>query len=89
MTDIAKTSTAIMAKQRVAVSHVPGVVTLHIGNTDIPMEYRCALEVSAWLGMHGREAKREVGDNSREFRVMGVLSDLEQEELAAQKRRWA
>ncbi len=50
------------------------LVALQVGNTTVQMPYEAALQVSQWLRIHGRTAKRIAGDPSQTW---GVLATLE------------
>lgn len=53
------------------------LVVLQIGNTEIKMEYETALKVSTWMRIKGKEAKRNAGDTSRHWTVIGNLTAVE------------
>lgn len=53
-----------------------GMVYLRIGNTEIGLHYEAALQVSQWLRLHARRAKRAAGDRSRIWSSMGTLENL-------------
>jgi hypothetical protein len=89
MTILSPTTSKFLVKQEIRVSHDAGLVTLHVGNSQLTLEYEGALEVSALLHAHGKEAKRNVGDTSRRWLVLGVLEDVEAREQRLQANRWA
>lgn len=64
-----------MKQTRMAVRAENDMVVLTIGNTDIKMSYETALQLSQWLRVRGKEAKRFAGDVSRHWSVLGTLSD--------------
>ena len=52
------------------------MVVLSIGNSDITMPYEAAIQLSQWLRVRGKEAKRTAGDMSRHWSAIGVLEGL-------------
>lgn len=52
------------------------IVRLSIGNSHIDMPYEAALQLSTWLRVRGKEAKKNAGDFSRQWRVIGLLEGL-------------
>lgn len=42
------------------------------------MEYETAIQLSTWLRVRGKEAKRNAGDVSRHWTVIGRLGDVMQ-----------
>ena len=60
------------------------LVVLRIGNTDIKMDYETAIKLSTWMRVRGKEAKRNAGDMSRHWTVIGQLVDLN----AGAKKPW-
>ena len=65
----------LLSKQRIAVGIEGELVTLTIGNAEIKMPYETAIQLSQWLRVRGKEAKRQAGDMSRHWSVVGILSD--------------
>lgn len=55
-------------------------VKLRIGNAEISMSYEDAFKLSQWLRMSGKEAKRNAGDMSRHWSVIGRVTAGELEE---------
>ncbi len=49
------------------------LVVLKIGSSEIKMEYETAIQLSTWLRVKGKEAKRIAGDDSRRWTVIGRL----------------
>lgn len=66
----------LLSRQRIAVAAEGDVVKLSIGNADIRMPYETALQLSQWLRVRGKEAKRNAGDMSRHWSVVGMLEGL-------------
>jgi len=66
----------LLSKQRIAVEPVGEMVRLTIGNAHIDMPYETALQLSQWLRVRGKEAKRLAGDSSRHWSVIGTLDGL-------------
>lgn len=50
-------------------------VVLKFGNTEIKLDYTSALQVSQWMRIRAKEAKRNAGDTSRHWSAIGILSD--------------
>lgn len=71
-----KHPTALLQKQRMEVGTEGELVTLTIGNTTIKMPYEAALQLSQWLRVRGKEAKRRAGDTSRHWSVVANLEGL-------------
>ena len=68
---------SLLNKQQVSVSTEGQVVVLKIGNTEIKMEYETAIQLSTWLRIKGKEAKRFAGDDSRKWSVIGNLESVQ------------
>ena len=66
----------LLSKQRIAVDIEGELVKLSIGNTDIKMPYETALQLSQWLRVRGKEAKKNAGDISRHWSAIGLLEGL-------------
>lgn len=52
------------------------LVRLSIGNADIDMPYETALQLSQWLRVRGKQAKRLAGDQSRHWSAIAILDGL-------------
>jgi len=52
------------------------LVKLSIGNTDIRMPYETALQLSQWLRVRAKQAKRTAGDVSRHWSAIGLIEGL-------------
>lgn len=66
----------LLSKQRIAVAAEGEMVKLTIGNADIKMQYETALQLSQWLRVRGKEAKRNAGDMSRHWSAIGMIEGL-------------
>lgn len=66
----------LLSRQRIAVRAEGERVVLTIGNSDITMPYEAALQLSQWLRVRGKEAKRTAGDVSRHWSAVGILENL-------------
>jgi len=69
-------TSSLLSKQRIAVDIEGELVKLSIGNTDIKMPYETALQLSQWLRVRGKEAKRLAGDSSRHWSAIGLIEGL-------------
>lgn len=67
----------MLNKQQVQVQTQGEMVLLKIGNTEIKMEYETAIQLSTWLRVRGKEAKRIAGDDSRKWTVIGKLDAIQ------------
>jgi hypothetical protein len=67
---------ALLSKQRISVDVEGELVTLSIGNATIKMPYETAIQLSTWLRVRGKQAKRAAGDNSRHWSVIGILDGV-------------
>lgn len=54
-----------------------GLVLLKIGSSEIRMDYETAIQLSTWLRVRGKEAKRFAGDDRRKWTVIGRLDAVE------------
>lgn len=66
----------LLSRQRIVVDTEGELVTLAIGNATIKMPYETAIQLSQWLRVRGKEAKRLAGDRSRHWSAIGVLDGL-------------
>lgn len=69
--------TDLLVPLRLAVAVEHTLVVLAIGNTPLAMEYDVALQLSTWLRLTAKEAKRAAGDGRRERVAIGNLTALE------------
>ena len=65
--------TNLLQKQRIEVKAEGELVVLKIGNAELKMPYDTAIQLSTWLRVRGKEAKRLAGDVSRHWSVIGNL----------------
>lgn len=67
----------LLQKQRIEVACEGEIVLLKVGNAELRMDYETAIQLSTWLRVRGKEAKRLAGDTSRHWSVIGHLTDVE------------
>lgn len=67
----------LLRKQRIEVVAEGPLVVLRIGNAEMKMEHEAAIQLSTWLRVRGKEAKRIAGDTSRHWSVIGQLTDVQ------------
>jgi hypothetical protein len=68
--------TPLLSRQRLAVDVEGGLVKLSIGNYDLRMPYETAIQLSQWLRVRGKEAKRLAGDQSRHWSAIATIDGL-------------
>ncbi len=66
----------LLKKQRIEVQAQGELVVLTIGNAALTMDYETAIQLSTWMRVRGKEAKRNAGDASRHWTVIGRLDDV-------------
>ena len=66
----------LLSKQRIVVDTEGELVTLTIGNSTIKMPYETAIQLSQWLRVRGKQAKRQAGDMSRHWSAIAILDGL-------------
>ena len=66
----------LLQKQRIEVRCDGELVVLQVGNAELTMDHETAIQVSTWLRVRGKEAKRAAGDTSRHWTVIGRLDDV-------------
>ena len=66
----------LLSRQRISVQARGDMVRLSIGNADIDMPYETAIQLSQWLRVRGKEAKRQAGDMSRHWSAIAILDGL-------------
>lgn len=66
----------LLTQQRIAVSSEGELVVITIGNSDIRMHYEAALQLSQWVRVRAKEAKRRAGDQSRHWSAVAVLEGI-------------
>lgn len=64
-----------MQKHRLAVASEGDLVVMTLGNVEVKLPYETALQLSQWLRVRAKEAKRRAGDTSRHWSVIGTLTD--------------
>lgn len=69
-------NSSLLSRQRISVHSEGELVVLRVGNADIRMPYETAIQLSTWLRVRGKEAKRLAGDTSRHWSIIGVLDGL-------------
>jgi hypothetical protein len=69
--------TDLLQKQRIEVKAEGTLVVLKIGNAEMRMPYDTAIQLSTWLRVRGKEAKRQAGDMSRHWSVIGNLEAVQ------------
>jgi hypothetical protein len=67
---------ALLSRQRIEVAAEGDQVRLSVGNAEIRMPYETALQLSTWLRVRGKQAKRNAGDTARHWSVIGLLGEL-------------
>ena len=72
---VAIVSKNLLKRERVAVASEGDLVIMNFGNTQIKMHYEAALQVSQWIRLRAKEAKRRAGDASRHWSAIGILED--------------
>jgi hypothetical protein len=66
----------LLSRQRISVGIEGELVCLTVGNATIKMPYETAIQLSQWLRVRGKEAKRKAGDMSRHWSAIGILEGL-------------
>jgi len=69
-------ATDLLLKQRLAVQAQGDRVVLSIGNTDVGFDYETALQLSQWMRVRAKEAKKNAGDMSRHWSAIGMIEGL-------------
>ena len=69
-------SSPLFRKEGLAVSSRGEIVTMRIGNTDIPMHYEQAIDLSRWIRSEAAIIKRARG-RQRTTRSLGIMHDAE------------
>ena len=68
--------TALLHAAKLEVADRGDKVYLTIGNSVKVMDYQTALQLSQWLRMHAKKAKKTAGDMSRHWSAIGVIEGL-------------
>ena len=66
----------LLKPQRINVYAEGELVVFEVGNSVMKMPYEVAIQLSTWLRIRGKEAKRNAGDHSRHWSVIGNLTDV-------------
>jgi hypothetical protein len=66
----------LLKPERISVSVDGPLVVFQVGNSVMKFEYETAIQLSTWLRIRGKEAKRNAGDHSRHWSVIGNLTDV-------------
>ena len=61
------------------------LVVLKLGNAEIRMDHKTALDIAQHMRVKGRRAKAMAGDTSMNLSALALLSDAEGDELERQK----
>lgn len=69
-------NSALLSRQQISVSTEGELVTLTVCNATLKMPYETALQLSQWLRVRGKEAKRQAGDMSRHWSAIAILEGL-------------
>jgi hypothetical protein len=67
----------LLQKQHLSVFTEGELVVLKVGNAELRMPYETAIQLSTWMRVRGKEAKRLAGDVSRHWTVIGKLEAVE------------
>jgi hypothetical protein len=65
----------IMQQRRIAVSSEADLVVMQLGNVTVKLPYATAFQLSQWLRVRAKEAKRFAGDTSQHWSLLGTLTD--------------
>jgi hypothetical protein len=66
----------LLSRQRISVEARGELVRLSVGNAHLDLPYETALQLSQWLRVRGKEAKRTAGDMSRHWSAVAILEGL-------------
>lgn len=67
----------LLQKQRIEVATEGELVVFRVGNSEMKMDYETAIQLSTWMRVRGKQAKRNAGDVSRRWSVIGQLTAVE------------
>lgn len=67
----------IATKTPIRVSQIAEEVELQIGSQAMRMSYENALQLSAWLRLHAKSAKRFAGDASRRWHCIADIGNIQ------------
>ena len=68
-----------LQKTKIHVEPEHDMVKLTIGNWGLDLPYDVALKLSQWMRVAGKKAKRNAGDTSRSWSIVGQLTDAQAE----------
>jgi len=72
---VAVVSKNIMQQARIAIESEGELVVMKFGNTEIKVHYEAAFQISQWIRVRAKEAKRRAGDTSLRVSLLGTLHD--------------
>lgn len=67
----------MLKQQRISVDYVGDLVVMNLGNVEVKLPYETALQLSQWLRVKAKDAKKAAGDVSRHWSAVGTLTGLE------------
>jgi hypothetical protein len=68
---------SLLEKQTVSVSTDGEIVVFRVGSAEMRMDHVTAIQISTWLRIRGKEAKRNAGDVSAHWSAIGNLKAVE------------
>ena len=68
----------LIAPQRICVRTEGENVLVDVGNSTLTMHYEAALQISQWIRLRAKEAKRTAGDMSRHWSAIAHLDGIKQ-----------
>lgn len=66
----------LLSRQRIGVEARGDMVRLTFGNAHVDLPYETALQLSQWLRVRGKQAKRTAGDMSRHWSAIALIDGL-------------
>lgn len=66
---------SLLTPQQIAVEASGENVLIHVGNSTLTLHYEAALQISQWIRVRAKEAKRQAGDMSRHWSALAILED--------------
>lgn len=70
------TKKSLLSPHKVAVDYHGEIVRIKIGNSTLELHYEAALKLSQWIRIRAKQCKKEAGDMSRHWSVIGTLEGL-------------
>jgi hypothetical protein len=70
-------SGVLFEKKRIEVKVEGEIVNLKLGNVEVKLDHETAIQLSTWLRVGGKQAKRAAGDTSRKWMVIGNLTAVQ------------